>query len=104
MRHPPLRYYLERVFRNGGGGYLALADVSDIFYFFFRSGGGRESEAAGREGGGRFLIGNLRGGRGSPRHAGPRGREGVCGELGIWGGGGKYFFSGRNVHKVALGR
>ena len=29
---------------------------------------------------------------------GPRGREGVCGELGNWGGG-KYFFRGRNVHQ-----
>ena len=32
---------------------------------------------------------------GGSREEGPRGREGVCGELGIWGGGGaKYFFFG----------
>ena len=39
---------------------------------------------------------NLRGGGGL--HAGPRGREGVCGRLGIlWGGGAKYFFFGAEM-------
>ena len=72
-----------------------MADVSDIFYFFFCSGRGKgESEAAGR-GGVDFALKIPEGG-GSPGGAeGSRGREGVCGQLGIWGGGGaKYFFSG----------
>ena len=42
-------------------------------------------------GGSFFLIENPRRGGGG----GPRGREGVCGELGnFFGGGAKYFFSG----------
>ena len=73
----------------------ALVDVSDIFYFFFARGGGKgESEAPGAvgcrsllkfPGGGEFFF-FFRGGEG------PRGREGVCGEL--VGGGAKYFFFG----------
>ena len=64
-----------------------LVDVSDIFYFFFCSGRGKgQSEAAGR-GRGRFFVENPRGG-GLQEGEGPKGREGVCGELGILGGGG----------------
>ena len=69
-----------------------LADVSDIFYFFSARGGGRGSPRP-PGGGCRFLIENPRGGGGLQEW--PRGREGVCGKLGILGGGGaKYFFSG----------
>ena len=49
-------------------------------------GGGRGSPRP-REGGGRFLIENPTGG-GSPGREGPRGWEGVCSELGAFGGGG----------------
>ena len=46
-------------------------------------------------GGGSFFIENPREGGG--KREGPRGREGVCGELGnFWGGGAKYFLRGRN--------
>ena len=40
-----------------------------------------------------FLLKILEGG-GVSRREGPSGREGVCRELGIGGGGAKYFFSG----------
>ena len=74
--------------------FLILANVSDIFYFFLLGERGKgESEAAG-EGGVDILVKIPEGG-GSPE--GRRGREGVCGELGIWGGGGgglNFFFSG----------
>ena len=65
--------------------FLCLADVSDIFYFFFGSGRGKgESEGAGR-GVVDFFIENPT--KGGALQEG-RGREGVCGKLGIWGGGG----------------
>ena len=70
-----------------------LVDVSDIFNFFSARGGGRGSPRAPRGGGVGFLLKIPRGGGGVSRRG--RGREGVCGELGIFGGGGaKYFFSG----------
>ena len=47
----------------------------------------------GRGGGVRFFIENPRRG-GVSRRVGPRGREGVCSELGNWGGGAKYFLFG----------
>ena len=48
--------------------------------------------------GGRFLIEIPRRGV-SRRERGPGGREGVCGEWGVWWGGGlNIFFRGRNVH------
>ena len=68
-------------------------DVSEIFYFFLLGEGQGEFEALGGGGGGdRFLIENPRRGGGFPG-GGPRGREGVCGELGNFGGGAKYCFS-----------
>ena len=68
-------------------------DVSDIFYFFLL-GEGEGGVRGARQGGDRFCIENPR--RGQFRGEGPRGREGVCGELGnfLGGGGAKYFFSG----------
>ena len=71
-------------------------DVSEIFYFFVGWGKGKEeSEAPGGGGGGSVLLKIPGGGGGFPGE-GPRGREGVCSELGnLFGGGGaKYFFSG----------
>ena len=60
---------------------LPLVDVSDMFYFFFCSGRGKgESEAPGR--GRDRLLSKIPGGGGVPEGEGPRGREGVCGELG----------------------
>ena len=71
-----------------------LVDVSDIFYFFCS--GRRESEAPG--GAGRFFIENPTRGVGFSRRG--RGREGVCGELGNFGGGGlNISFWARNVHQ-----
>ena len=74
-------------------------DVSDIFYFFSARGG--EGGVRGPGGGGvwnRFMSKIPgRGGVGLPGREGPMGWEGVCGELGIFlggGGGAKYFFSG----------
>ena len=68
-------------------------DVSDFFIFSARGGRG-EFEAPGRGGGDRFLIENAKRG-GFPGGEGPRGREGVCGELGNFlGGGGLNIFSG----------
>ena len=66
---------------------------------FFLSGRGKgESEVPGGEGF-HFLL-KIPGGEGGFQE-GPRGREGVCGELGNLGGGGaKYFFSGRNVQGI----
>ena len=62
-----------------------LADVSDIFIFLL--GEKKEGGVRGRREGGRFLIENPRRG-GLQEGEGPRGREGVCGELGIFLGGG----------------
>ena len=67
----------------------ALVDVSDIFYFFCLGRGEGESKAPGGGWGRSIFIENPR--RGVSKR-GPRGREGVCGELEIWGGGPKYFF------------
>ena len=65
-------------------------DVSDIFYFSARGGGRGSPRCQGGEV--RFFIENPRGGGVSRREMGPRGREGVCGELGNWGG--VIFFGG----------
>ena len=75
-----------------------LVDVSDIFYFFCSGRGKGESEAPGGGGGIGFLLKIPRGGGISRRG---RGREGVCGELGYFGGGGglNIFFRARNVHQ-----
>ena len=67
------------------------------FLFFSARGGGRGSRGAGGRWGIGFLLKSP--GGGPPGREGPRGREGVCSELGnFWGGGGgggaKYFFSG----------
>ena len=71
-----------------------LVDVSDIFYFFGSGRGKGESEAPGR-GGAIFIEFRRKGGGFSRRGVGPRGGEGVCGELGNFGeGGAKYFFLG----------
>ena len=98
------------VWRNAPG---ALPDSSSVldqfqlggrfgyFLFFFGSGRGKgESEAAG--GVVDFLLEIPEGG--GLHEEGPRGREGVCGKLGIFGGGGglNIFFRGRNVHQVSL--
>ena len=76
-----------------------------IFFIFFGSGTGKgESEGTG-SGGVDFLLKIPQGGGGGLQE-GPRGREGVCGELGIfWGGGGELniFFRGRNVHQERIG-
>ena len=73
-------------------------DVSDIFYFFGLGESERGVRGAGRGGGSVFLM-KMSGG-GGVLHDG-RGREGVCGELGGFGGGGglNIFFRGRNVHQ-----
>ena len=84
---PPIRprYFTWRTFR--------------IFFIFFASGEGKgESGAAGR-GGVRYLLKIPEGG--GVLQKGRRGREGVCGEFGIFGGGWlNIFFRGRNVHQV----
>ena len=72
-----------------------LVDLSDI-YFFFCSGTGKRSSR--RWGGDGFFSLKI------PREGfqegeGPRGREGVCGELGNFFGGGVFFVRGRNVHQ-----
>ena len=70
-----------------------LVDVSDYFYFFSARGGGRGSPRRREQGGGSTL--NWKSQEGSPGGEGPRGREGVCGEIGELGGGrAKYFFFG----------
>ena len=67
------------------------------FLVFSARGGGRGSLRR-REGGGVGFFLKIPGGGVSRRGEGPRGREGVCGELGNWGGGGGglnfFFFSG----------
>ena len=71
-----------------------MVDVSDIFYFFRSARGKGEFEAPGRGVGSVFFENPRRGGFCEGK--GPRGWEGVCGELGNFGvgGGAKYFFSG----------
>ena len=84
-------------------GDICSVGVSGYFLFFFCSGRGKgESEVQGGRGGVQFFIENpRRGGGGSPGREGPRGREGVCGKLGnFWGGAKYFFFQGRNVHQV----
>ena len=73
---------------------LKLGGRFGYFYFFFCSGKGEgESEASGG-GGVDFLLKIPGGGSPGEEGEGPRGWEGVCGELGHWGRGAKYFFSG----------
>ena len=73
----PSGSFLSLPFLGGRFGY---------FLFFFFSGRGKaESEAPGGRGI-HFLLKIP--GRGGGFQEGPRGREGVCGELGNWGGGG----------------
>ena len=81
-----------------------LVDVSDIFIFFCSGSGKGESEAQGREGWD-FLL-KIPGGGGSSGEEGLRCREGVCGELGNFeGGGAKYFFLGAEMStKTVAGR
>ena len=64
-----------------------------IFFLFFLLGEG-EGGIRGAGGGDRFLLKVP--GRGGilQEGEGPRRREGVCGKLGNWGGGAKFFFSG----------
>ena len=79
-----------------------LVDVSDIFYFFLLGEGEWGARGAGREGGSVFLYWKSRaGGGGSSGREGPRGREGVCSDLGNWGGGPKYFFWGAEMSTKA---
>ena len=86
---------------------LDLVDVSDIFFLFSVRCSGRGVRGARTGGSFFFCIGNPRrpgGGGGFQEGEGgrPRGREGVCGELGNFGGRGglNIFFRGRNVHQV----
>ena len=72
---------------------LSLGGRFGYFLFFLLGEGGRGVRGR-REGGGSIFHCKSRGG-GLQEGKGPRGQEGVCGELGIFGGGGpKYFFSG----------
>ena len=84
---------------------LNSVDVSEIFYFFVGSGKGKEeSEAPGGGGGGFGFIENPRRGGGFPGE-GPRGREGVCSELGnFFGGGGalNIFFGAEMSTKLEM--
>ena len=63
-----------------------LVDVSDIFNFFLLGEGEGGVEAPEGGGGSVFLLESPGGGPWG--REGPRGREGVCSELGNWGGGG----------------
>ena len=73
-----------------------LADVSDILYFFLLGGGGGSPRRPGG-GGVRFLneIPEEGGGEGE----GPRGRESLCDQLGLLGGGLNILFRVPNVHQ-----
>ena len=64
-------------------------DVS-IFFIFFCSGRGKVGVRGARKGGDRIFIENPR--RGAFPGEGPRGWEGVCNELGNFGGGGGLIF------------
>ena len=73
-------------------GHSWLVDVSEIFYFFCSGRGRGSPERQGGRGVGFFVLiipgeGGLPGGGGRERG----GREGVCRELGNWGGGGAKF-------------
>ena len=73
-----------------------------IFFFVFSAqGGGRGSSRRQERGGDRFFLEDPWRGGGLQEGEGLMGREGVCGELGFfWGGGGlNIFFSGQNVHQ-----
>ena len=71
-----------------GLGLLTLGGRFGYFLFFFCSGRGEgRSPRPPGGGGGRFSIEIPRRGGGFSRR-GPNGRKAVCGELGIWGGGG----------------
>ena len=85
--HPLLLQFLETAAMLFGTSIHPISTVSDTvlggrfgyFLFFVRSGRGkREFKAPGMEGGIGFFIEN-------PGREGPRGREGVCGELGNFG-------------------
>ena len=82
-------------------------DVSDIFYFSAR-GGGRGSPKRQECGGVGFLLEILGVGVVFQEGEGLTGREGVCGELGNFLGGGvggeglKILFRGRNVHQESF--
>ena len=76
---------------------LYLVDVSDIFFPAQEVGRGCLRR---REGWGIGFLLKIPGGGGtSPGREGPRGREGVCGELGNFGEGGGliFFFSGAEM-------
>ena len=65
--------------------FMCLVDVSDFFNFFLTGGG--KGEVRDGEGGGVFFLLKIPGGGGGfSREGGPRGREGLCGKLEIWGG------------------
>ena len=74
---------------------MLLGGRFGYFLFFLLWEGEGGVRGAGRQGGSVFLL-KIPGGGGSPEDGrGPRGREGVCSELGNFrgGGGAKYFFS-----------
>ena len=80
-----------------------LVEVSDIFNFFSGWGGGRESPRR-RDGRANGFLSKIPGGGGGVlwEGEGTRGREGVCGELGkFWGGGGLNFFFGTEMYKFS---
>ena len=70
-----------------------MLDGSDSFTFICSGRGKGEFEAPG-EGGDRFLLKLPEGGGFLQEREGPRGEEGVCGELGNLGGGGAEYFLG----------
>ena len=73
---------------------ILLGGRFGYFLFFFLLGNGEIGGPRLREGGGRFFIESTRRGGGSPGREGPRGREGVCGELRNFLGGGLNNFLG----------
>ena len=70
-------------------------DVSEFFFLLEEGEGGVRGA---RTGGGGFLLKSPGGGGVLQEGKGPRGREGVCGDLGN-GEGLFFFFRGRNVHQ-----
>ena len=69
-------------------------------FFIFSSARGGGMGSLRRRGGGSFFVLRVLGGLGF-RTLGPRGREGVCSESGNFGGGGNFFFRGRNVYQAS---